>query len=222
MNPILILSPLTLETAFLVSYFKEKGHKVIETKVGRLTAYHFPQLGFLLAVGGHGKAQFALQSQFMIDQNPQAKALICAGCAGALSEKLLLFDVVAAEKTIEHDFRLKFIKRPDPEFIADPTLLQKISNLKADNYKIHIGTMASGDEDILDQKRALSLQTQTSAVAVAWEGAGGARASHFNQLPFLELRGITDIPSQNYTIDFKAHLKKAMENVGETILLAFS
>jgi nucleoside phosphorylase len=52
--------------------------------------------------------------------------------------------------------------------------------------------IASGDEDIVTIERAAELHTQTGAVAVAWEGAGVARACLFSQIPYLEIRGITD------------------------------
>jgi len=63
---------------------------------------------------------------------------------------------------------------------------------------------------------------RTGALAVAWEGAGGARACHFSGIPFLEIRGITDSADSDAASDFGANLEGAMRNVAalfETELL---
>ena len=48
---------------------------------------------------------------------------------------------------------------------------------------------------------------RTGALAVAWEGAGGARACHFSGIPFLEIRGITDSADSDAASDFRATLE---------------
>lgn len=218
MKNILILSPLKLEKDALLSRMHERGYESTESKVGPLKVIEFPKLGYRFALAGHGKTQFGIQTQFLIHQLPNLDAVICAGSSGGLAEEVKVFDVVAASKTIEHDYRLKFIKRPDPEFSGDEKLLAKVKNLNVEKYKIHIGPIASGDEDIIETERATELRAQTKALAVAWEGAGGARACKFNNVPFLELRGVTDTASNTAPIDFANNLKVAMANVCDTLL----
>jgi hypothetical protein len=55
-------------------------------------------------------------------------------------------------------------------------------------FQVHYGMIASGDEDIVTIERAAELHTQTGAVAMAWEGAGVARACLFSQIPYLEIQ----------------------------------
>jgi adenosylhomocysteine nucleosidase len=141
---------------------------------------------------------------------------------GGLSKNVNVFDVIAAEKTIEHDYRLRFAKRPDPEFAGDQRLLAKIKTFRPENFQIHFGTVACGDEDIIDPVRALELSALTHALAVAWEGAGGARACKFNNVPFAEIRGVTDTSDNASPIDFATHLKLAMANVGDALLASFT
>ena len=51
------------------------------------------------------------------------------------------------------------------------------------------------------------------AVAVAWEGAGGARACAFSDVPFVEIRGITARADDRAPADFRANLNIAMANL---------
>jgi adenosylhomocysteine nucleosidase len=73
--------------------------------------------------------------------------------------------------------------------------------------------MAGGDEDIIDVTRGKELQTQYHALAVAWEGVGGARACAFNDMPYLELRGATDTANHEAPIVFDVNLKVVMRNI---------
>lgn len=61
------------------------------------------------------------------------------------------------------------------------------------------------------------LHRLTGALAVAWEGAGGARACHFSGIPFVEIRGITDRADSDAASDFEANLGSAMGNVARLI-----
>jgi nucleoside phosphorylase len=52
---------------------------------------------------------------------------------------------------------------------------------------------------------------------VAWEGAGGARAAKFSNLPFVELRGISDMADQSLGSDFFANIPITMQNIAEFV-----
>ncbi len=222
MRKLLILCPLPLELDAIISRMHARGHKSTISSAGPVRVYEFSELGWRFALAGHGKTQFGIQTQFLIHHLRPIDAVICTGCAGGLQPNISVFDVIAAQKTIEHDYRLRFIKRPDPEFQNDPQLLAKFQSIEIKEFKIHFGAIASGDEDIVDSKRAQELQLQTGAIAVAWEGAGGARACRFNKIPFLELRGVTDSANSNSTLDFASNLKIAMTNVCDTLLAALT
>jgi adenosylhomocysteine nucleosidase len=62
------------------------------------------------------------------------------------------------------------------------------------------------------------LQSLTGAIAVAWEGAGGARACRFSGVPFLEIRGITDSAGHSAPTDFEENLIIALHNLAITVL----
>lgn len=222
MKKTLILTPLPLELKALLARMKELGHSCQCVQAGPLSVHEFRELNISLGLGGHGKTQFGIQTQFLLDYFKNVDAVICAGSAGSLSKTIKAFDVIAATKTIEHDYRLKFFKKMDPEFAGDPVLLEKILSVKSNGFTIHTGPIASGDEDILDKARAMELIEQTGAFAVAWEGAGGARAAQFNGVPFLEIRGITDMADSSSTDQFISRLKITMNHVCDTFLSALN
>ena len=63
-----------------------------------------------------------------------------------------------------------------------------------------------------------TLHQSTNALAVAWEGAGGARAARFSNVPFVEIRGVTDTADHDAPSDFKKNLETAMRNVATFIM----
>ena len=79
------------------------------------------------------------------------------------------------------------------------------------------GPIASGDETVVDRERRRELHQLTGALAVAWEGAGGARACHFSEVPYIEVRGITDHANSQAATDFKLHMPSAMRHVARLI-----
>ncbi|NJM05021.1 5'-methylthioadenosine/S-adenosylhomocysteine nucleosidase [Candidatus Gracilibacteria bacterium] len=71
---------------------------------------------------------------------------------------------------------------------------------------------------MVDLERGVALHKATNARAVAWEGAGGARACLFSDTPFIELRGITDTADHQASGDFAAHLALAMANIAALLV----
>lgn len=190
---ILILTPLALEKRHLEAALPAANN-------------------FQVRIGGHGKVAMALSTQAAVSEL-RPTLVICAGAAGALSPDVKALDVVVAESTVEHDFKLKFIKRPLPEFVGDTASIEKLRSLNA----VHFGKIASGDEDVVSADRARELHQETGALAVAWEGAGAARACALTQTPFIEIRGITDLADENAVSDFATALKLSMQSVARVI-----
>ena len=85
------------------------------------------------------------------------------------------------------------------------------------DFNIHTGFILSGDEDIVSIDRAQSLYNELNALAVAWEGAGGARAAKFNNISYLQIRGITDNARTDVPESFVQNLPKVMSNIAGVI-----
>ncbi|MGQ4809261.1 5'-methylthioadenosine/S-adenosylhomocysteine nucleosidase [Candidatus Entotheonellaceae bacterium PAL068K] len=182
--------------------------------LGRLPVVQLPELGVTVAHGGLGKAQFALQTQHLLDACSDWDVVICAGAAGALVEALAPGDIVVATETVEHDLR-PFGRPLLPRFRSAETALAALreGRLAQTGFTVHFGPIASGDEAVGVPERRSAIHQLTGALAVAWEGAGGARACHFSRVSFIEVRGITDHADSQAVADFKRHLTRTMQHV---------
>ncbi|MBW4620276.1 MAG: 5'-methylthioadenosine/S-adenosylhomocysteine nucleosidase [Cyanosarcina radialis HA8281-LM2] len=215
-----ILTPLQEELTILVDGLEQFGLQKRELRAGNLSIFEFSEVDLLVACGGQGKTQFGIQAQYLLCQVPQIQLLVCAGAAGALSDSLDVGDVVVATETVEHDYHLKFVSRPLPRFAGARPVIKVLQNLPQTDsaFSVHFGAVASGDEDIVDVARGRELMNKTDCVAVAWEGAGGARACRFNQKCYVELRGVTDTADRQAAADFEANLVTAMHNLVQVII----
>jgi adenosylhomocysteine nucleosidase len=203
------------EMAFFSQSCVERGFRGEESTTGRLSTIIFPELNLVLAQGGTGKAQFAVQTQYLLDVAINPDLVICAGAAGALVDNLRVGDVVLGVSTVEHDIREGFIDSPLPVFEANPSIIASMTET-ADSalpYLVQPGIIASGDEDIVTDERREELSKITGAIAVGWEGAGGARACRFSGVDYVEIRGITDGADKDAAQDFEQNLALAMANV---------
>lgn len=215
----LIISPVQEERRAIVQHFTEQGLRTEEADIGRVPVVHVPELRLTLAKGGLGKVQFAVTTQHLIDMEPGWNVIICAGAAGALADTVAVGDVVIGTATAEHDFRKKFGKHRIPTYRGTSHVLHELRQIQipSEEFSVHFGKIASGDEDIGDTARRREIHELTDGLAVAWEGIGGARACHFSRVPFVEIRGITDAATGDVPASFKANLQRAMRNVATVI-----
>ena len=205
----------------LVQTWVGLGYQSERVQLGRLPGVRLPDLGIAAAVGGAGKAQFAVQTEHLLEASPGWALVICAGAGGALAEGLAVGDVAIATSTVEHDYGNRFNRRPLPRFDAAGDAVESFRALRREDssFEVHFGVVASGDEDIVDAERREELRRRLQAIAVAWEGAGGARACAFSGVPFVEIRGITDRADDRAPADFRANLNIAMANVASLLSL---
>ena len=215
----LVVTPMKEELDFLLQSCTKRGFHAEGPTIGKLPVVQFPDLGVTLAQGGLGKAQFALQTHHLLDTRSNWDLIICAGAAGALVDGVCVGDVVVATTTVEHDYNNKFNKRTLPKFDGARTAIANLrsASQSANVFSVHFGPIASGDEDVVETERKRALHKSTGALAVAWEGAGGARACAFNRIPFVEIRGVTDTADHNAASDFEENLEVAMRNLATLI-----
>ncbi len=218
---ILYIAPLQAEVDCFIQGLHERGYSATVVQVGRIAAQHFPALAVTVARGGHGKTQFGVQTQHLLDHAPDVQAVVCVGAAGALADDLAVGDLVVATETVEHDYTERFSSHPLPRFAGNAALIAALQQLPLHvlPFGVHFGIVASGDEDVIELERAAALRQATEACAVAWEGAGGARACAFSNIPFVELRGITDTADHNAPAHFKVNLRIAMANAAALLAL---
>lgn len=233
MSHLLILCPLPSEMKHLLRGFvKRSWHfEAIQNsrlwpsqrETSRISLQHAAQPSVTIGVGGHGKVQFGVQTQYLLGHLQDVSAVICLGAGGGLSEDMSVGDLVISEKVIEHDYKELFNPSGKlPEYLGDSSLLAQAKRAREHldrlDFNVHFGNVASGDEDIIDAERAMELFQKTKALAVAWEGVGGARACAFNKVPYLEVRAITDNARSMVRESFFKNLPICMDNASEFIL----
>lgn len=218
----LILAPLAEEQALLHAFERQCPIEVVEDL--RMPCAYIESWQSLVALGGHGKAQCAVQAQYLIDSFASAELVVCAGVAGSLHPDLSPGDVVIGTDTVEHDYRLHFASRPLPRFPGHAPTLQRLRMAAAgiSGVRVAFGMIASGDEDVVSTERAATIRAQTSALCVGWEGSGTARAATFSGLGSLEVRAITDSADKEAPNDFSTHLPVAMGNLARVFASFFA
>ena len=178
----------------------------------------------LVAPGGHGKTQFAVQAQYLIGRFPSVELVICAGAAGSLMPELAVGDVVVGTETVEHDYRLLFATRPLPRFAGHGPSIAGLrrSARGVGDFRVVFDVIASGDEDVVTPARARAICDRTGAACVAWEGSGAARAARFNSIGSLEIRGMTDAADKEAPQKFDRNLPIAMAHLATLLQLWLS
>ena len=216
----LVVVPQREELEPLAATLAALSHEGCAASVGRIGVLSFDALRLCVAVGGHGKAQSALQTQHLLDLLPDASTVICAGAAGSLCGDVGRGDVVVGTCTVEHDYTLRFSPAPAPMHPADEVALRHMKTVSPQfeqRFRVLFGPIASGDEDIVDAGRAQAVRERTAALCVAWEGAGAARAAQFSQRRFLEVRVITDGADEAAASDYRSSLKAVVPNLAAVI-----
>ena len=137
----------------------KRGLQSAESVTGRLPVVRLVDLDMTVACGGFGKAQFALQTQHLLDTSPDWGIVFCAGAAGALVDNLSIGDVVVATCTVEHDHKNRFTARPRPRFEGAQEPISELRRLASasTSFRVHFGAVARGDEDITGTERSRAL-----------------------------------------------------------------
>lgn len=218
---VLVVAPITEEFEALAGAFDARWGAAVLRDTGRVSLREYAAAGVALAEGGFGKVRYGVTTQHLLDHLPDVSLVVCAGVAGSLSEEVRVGDVVVGTATVEHDFYSEVLGRVPPRFDGSGEHLALLAMAVADEgerYRIHFAAIASGDEGISSQARREEVHARTDALAVAYEGAGGARAALFSGIPYLEVRGISDMADRDILDELVANLPNTMANVAEVVI----
>ena len=210
----LVVAPIPEEFDCLARAFEQRWGSPERRAVGRTHVHQYRAAEVTLARGGLGKVQFAVTTGHLLAHLPEVDLVVCAGVAGALARHVRVGDVVVGTVTVEHDFNPSYSRLPS--FDASPphiAALRRMAGGLQAPFRVYFAPVASGDEAIVDAARAGALHTRTGALAVAWEGAGGARAAAFSDVPYVEVRGISDMADHAAMDVFKTNIPGAMQHV---------
>jgi len=179
-----------------------------------------------------GKVAAAQAATTMITKFGTEK-IIFTGVAGAASPELEIGDVVISKDLIQHDMDASAIPafqrfeipllgithfKADHELIMiaeeaareylHSVLSSDIPISSLEKYVIHspnvvLGTIATGDQFIADEKKILSLRADIPNLkCIEMEGAAVAQVCHEHQIPFVVIRAISDKANSNAIHDF--------------------
>lgn len=181
----------------------------------------------LLVKAGVGKVNAARTTQILI-ANFDVDYIINVGSAGSANDELDIGDIVIADKLVQHDFDATafgspkgYISNVGQYMESNSILIEKmkdtISKIKDREFKIKIGTIATGDIFCTDLKMKEKIRTKFNADAIEMEGAAIAQVCKLDGVPFLVIRSISDKPNGNNHITFDKFLEKASKRCAQII-----
>ena len=186
----------------------------------------------ILVEAGVGKVNSARTTQILID-NFEVEAIINVGSAGSANDELNIGDIVIGNKLVQHDFDITAFGHPKGfisnvgEYVeSDSKLIEKmeqtISELHNNDFKIKIGTIASGDIFCTEEWMKNKIYNKFNADCIEMEGAAIAQVCKLDHVPFIIIRSISDSPNGNNNITFDQFLEKASKRCAEIIKNYFS
>ena len=173
----------------------------------------------VLVEAGVGKVNAARVTQILIDKF-NVQAIINVGSAGSANDELDIGDIVIGQKIVQHDFDITAFGHPKGyisnvgQYVeSDVQLIKKmeqtINKLDSNEFKIKIGTIASGDIFCTELQMKNKIRTKFNADAIEMEGASIAQVCKLDNIPFIIIRSISDKPNGNNEITFDKFLEKA-------------
>ena len=173
----------------------------------------------ILVECGVGKVNSARVTQILIDKF-DLEFIINVGTAGSSIEELDIGDIVIGKKLVQHDFDITafghekgYISNLGVYIESDKSLIDKIENSINEmgniDYKIKIGTIASGDIFCTDENMKNKIKQKFNADAIEMEAAAIAQVSYLSNIPFIIIRSISDTPNGKNNITFEEFLKFA-------------
>ena len=181
----------------------------------------------ILVQAGVGKVNAARTTQILID-NFKIDVVINIGSAASAKDDLDIGDIVIGKKLVQHDFDITafdhpkgFISNVGQYMESDKELIEKIEEtveqLNDKEFKIKIGTIASGDIFCTELSMKNKIKDKFDADAIEMEGAAIAQVCKLDNIPFIVIRGISDSPNGNNAITFEQYLQKASYRCAEII-----
>ena len=178
----------------------------------------------LLVKCGIGKVNSARATQILTDKF-ELDYVINLGSAGGLNENLNIGDIVIGKKCVQHDFDTTpfgdekgYITDTGKFFESEKNLIEKCKKIKIDNINIQEGIVASGDIFLNNVKMKDKIKEKFNADCVEMEGAAIAQGCYLNNIPFVIVRSISDVPNGKNEMDFERFLDFASNNCAKFVL----
>ncbi|MBR3002727.1 MAG: 5'-methylthioadenosine/adenosylhomocysteine nucleosidase [Clostridia bacterium] len=179
----------------------------------------------VLVKSGIGKVNAARTTQVLLD-NFDVECIINVGAAGAINYSLNIGDVLIAENVVQHDFDLTafghkkgYITGVGEKIQCDANLLNKFKNILDENknYNIKKGIVASGDIFCTDENMKNKIYKKFNADVVDMECSAIGQVAYLNNVPFISIRCISDIPNGENASTFDENLQLASTRCADIV-----
>ena len=171
---------------------------------------------------GVGKVNSARVTQILIDKyNPDV--MLNVGVAGGLNPELNVGDMVVSESLIQYDFDATSLGKYEKGevcdtgryFKADERLINIAKGvLEEENINFIVGKIATADIFVSEVDFQEYIRSEFDCECTEMEGAAMAQVCFLCNIPFVVIRGISDTPNGNNTIDFRTYLSMVAKQVG--------
>lgn len=181
----------------------------------------------ILVKCGIGKVNAARVTQILIDKF-DISYIINVGSAGGINDEVRYGDIVIGKYLVQHDFDTTafghekgFISNIGIKLESDKELIKKceeaINQVIANDYKIIVGTIATGDIFCTSVKMKEKIRQKFDADCVEMEGAAIAQVCFLSNVPFIAVRSISDTPNEKNHLDFNKYIQLASKRCADFI-----
>ncbi|MCC2321769.1 5'-methylthioadenosine/S-adenosylhomocysteine nucleosidase [Cellulomonas xiejunii] len=154
-----------------------------------------------------------------------ARVALSAGSAGGLGLDVRVGDVVVGATTVfgaadarVFGYALGQVPGMPARFDADPALLTAAAGVDAGGPTVRTGLIVSSDV-FVDAERAVGMREAfPDALACDMESTALAQAAYLAGVPFLSVRGISDLCGPIAGVDFSAHVDDAAERSATVVV----
>jgi len=173
---------------------------------------------------GVGKVKASACAQFLIDEF-RIEEVIVFGLAGALDSRLNIGDIVISRKAIMHDYlvagegvneEIRIDAIQADERLVELALLASAN--VAPKGSVHVGTVLTGDEAIADSGRKATLRQRFGGDCIEMEGAAAALVCSLNYIPFVIVRGISDLADEKAHQQFEDTFHQVIDKSAHVVL----
>lgn len=177
---------------------------------------------------GIGKVAAAMCAQTMILRY-QTKAVVNVGVAGGIGKDIHIGDIVVSDCAVQHDMDTSAIGDPVGmisginviKIPASKRLIELAAEKAKKIYtpqKVHIGTIATGDQFISSAEKLKNLASCFGARACEMEGGSIAQVCYINKTDFVILRAISDNADEKANTDYNSFAEKSAKETARLIM----
>lgn len=169
------------------------------------------------------KVNAAIAAQVLIDTFG-CDAIINCGTAGAMDERLKVFDTVISTEAAYHDVAEGALTRFHPWlesacFKADEALVHLAAKSAGGIHhpgSIYLGRMMTG-EQFIEKDACDQINRRYAPLCVDMETASVAHVCYVNRIPFVAVRTMTDVPRDGDEAAFEANCDRASQLSAEIV-----